>query len=413
VKALLRLSIALALLSALGVGAWSAYQTVEQWKRGEERTVPLAKVSRGDVAFPITTKGSVQGGNSKMLVAPMTGSRELTITQLSKPGELVKEGDVVAQFDTTEESFKLREAEFDLREAEQLVAQATAESEAREEELNAELIVARGEWEQARLESRRNPLLAAIVVQQNQLVLRDAADRVAKLEKEYPQRKAAARAAVTIQEAALKKAGVTAGYVNIESNTSSNFFFPGMTFPMFQVGDNIRAGMAVAQIPDFNSWEASVVITEADRGLLAIGQPAQVHVVALPGKPLAAKVSNLGGTSGPPWERRFECKLAVTEPAAALRPGMSVRVQILTETMKNALWVPTQAVFESDGRRFAYVSEAGSFVARDVKIVRRGESQVVIEGLAEGTAVALASPDQQDAAKGKAAAGKSGPAAKP
>ncbi len=429
-KALLRLSIALALLSALGVGAWSAYQTVEQWKRGEERTVPLAKVSRGDVAFPITTKGSVQGGNSKMLVAPMTGSRELTITQLSKPGELVKEGDVVAQFDTTEESFKLREAEFDLREAEQLVAQATAESEAREEELNAELIVARGEWEQARLESRRNPLLAAIVVQQNQLVLRDAADRVAKLEKEYPQRKAAARAAVTIQEAALKKAGVmaatarrniemmtlkapTAGYVNIESNTSSNFFFPGMTFPMFQVGDNIRAGMAVAQIPDFNSWEASVVITEADRGLLAIGQPAQVHVVALPGKPLAAKVSNLGGTSGPPWERRFECKLAVTEPAAALRPGMSVRVQILTETMKNALWVPTQAVFESDGRRFAYVSEAGSFVARDVKIVRRGESQVVIEGLAEGTAVALASPDQQDAGKGKAAAGKSGPAAKP
>lgn len=81
--------------------------------------------------------------------------------------------------------------------------------------------------------------------------------------------------------------------------------------------------------------------------------------------------------------------------------------------MKNALWVPTQAVFESDGRRFAYVSEAGSFVARDVKIVRRGESQVVIEGLAEGTSVALASPDQKDSAKGKTAAGKFGPASRP
>ncbi len=429
-KSLLRLIAAVVVLSALGVGAWSAYRKVEEWKRGEERTVPLAQVIRGDVAFPITAKGSVQGGNSKMLIAPMTGSRELTITQLSKPGELVKEGDVVAQFDTTEESFKLREAEFDLREAEQMVSQATAETAAREEELTAELIVARGELEQARLESRRNPLLAAIVVQQNELMLRDATDRVAKLEKEYPQRKAAARAAVTIQEASLKKAGVmaatakrniemmtlkapTAGYVNIESNTSSNFFFPGMTFPMFQVGDTVRAGMAVAQIPDFSTWEASVVITEADRGLLAIGQPAQVRALALPGKPLAAKVSNLGGTSGPPWERRFECKLAVVEPSAALRPGMSVRVQILTETMKNALWVPTQAVFESDGRRFAYVSEAGSFVARDVKIVRRGESQVVIEGLAEGTSVALASPDQKDSAKGKQPAGKSSPAARP
>lgn len=429
-KSLVRLLVAVALLSAIGIGAWSAYETAEQWKRGEERNVPLAQVSRGDVAFPITATGSVQGGNSKMLIAPMTGSRELTITHLAKPGELVKEGDVVAQFDTTEESFKLREAEFDLREAEQLVAQSTAESAAREEELGAELIVARGELEQARLESRRNPLLAAIVVQQNELMLRDAADRVTKLEKEYPQRKAAARAAVTIQDAALKKAIVmaatakrnidmmtlkspTAGYVNVESNTSSNFFFPGMTFPMFQVGDTVRAGMAVAQIPDFSSWEASVVITEADRGLLAIGQPAQVRVVALPGQPLAAKVSNLGGTSGPPWERRFECKLAVTEPSPALRPGMSVRVQILTETMKNALWVPTQAVFESDGRMFAYVAEAGSFVARDVKIVRRGESQVVIEGLAEGTSVALASPDQKDSAKGKSHGSKSGPAARP
>jgi len=429
-RPILRWLLTAGLVSALGVGAWSAYRKVEQWKKGDEREVPLARVSRGDVAFPISAKGSVQGGNSKMLIAPMTGSRELTITQLAKPGELVKQGDVVAQFDTTEESFKLREAVVDLAEAEQMVAQATAESAAREEELTAELIVARGELEQARLEARRNPLLAAIVVQQNELMLRDATDRVAKLEKEYPQRKAAAQAAVTIQEAALKKAGVmaatakrnidmmtlkapTEGYVNVESNTASNFFFPGMTFPMFQVGDTIRAGMAVAQIPDFSSWEASVVITEADRGLLAIGQAAQVRVVALPGQPLAAKVSNLGGTSGPPWERRFECKLAVTEPAPALRPGMSVRVQILTETMKNALWVPTQAVFESDGRTFAYVSEAGSFLARDVKIVRRGESQVVIEGLAEGTQVALASPDRKETKNGKAAPGKSGPASRP
>ena len=41
----------------------------------------------------------------------------------------MKAGDVVAQFDTTEETYKLREAEADLAESEQQVVQA--ENEAR------------------------------------------------------------------------------------------------------------------------------------------------------------------------------------------------------------------------------------------------------------------------------------------
>ena len=351
-----------------------------------------------------------------MMSAPMTGSRELTITQLRKPGELVEEGGIVAQFDTTEEAHKLREAEFDQAEAEQLVAQARSESQAREEELNTELILARGDLAQALLESRRNPLLAAIVAQQNELTLRDAQAKLAKLEIEYPQRKAAARASVNIQEAALKKSAVlagvaraniekmtlkapTGGYVNVESNTNSNFFFPGMTFPMFQVGDTIRAGMAVAQIPDLSHWDAAVVITETDRGLLSLGQSGEIQVVAIPGQTLKGKVSGLGGTTGPPWNRRFECKLTLLDTLPNLRPGMSVRVKVSTQSMKDVLWVPAQAVFESDGRSYVHTFDKGSFTAKDVKIARRGESMVVITGINEGVEVALASPDQKDAGK--------------
>lgn len=408
----------------LSTGAWMGYGTVQRWKKGEERGVPVATVKRGDVAFPISAKGSLQGGNSKMLTAPMTGSQQLTLMQLRKPGEMVDEGEVVATFDPTEETYKMREAEADLAEAEQLVAQSGFEAQAKEEELLAELIVARGEVVQAELEARRNPLLAAIVAQQNDLTLQDAREKLAKLEKEYPERKAAARANVAIQEATRTKAKVLAetaksniekmilkapvkGYVSIESNTNSNFFFPGMTFPPYQVGDTIRPGMGVAQIPDFSSWEASVIITEADRGLLAIGQKAVVRVVAVPQLELKAKVANLGGTTGPPWERRFECKLTLEDRAPELRPGMSARVTISTETMKDVLWVPAQAVFESDSRKFVYVNENGTFVSKDVKLVRRGESQVVVEGLAAGMQVALASPDQKESStQGKGGAKK-------
>jgi HlyD family secretion protein len=68
---------------------------------------------------------------------------------------------------------------------------------------------------------------------------------------------------------------------------------------------------------------------------------------------------------------------------------------LTTDTLHDVLWVPAQAVFESDGRSFVYTQSGGGFVPSDVKVVRRSESQVVLTGLKPGVVVALASPDQQ------------------
>jgi hypothetical protein len=184
--------------------------------------------------------------------------------------------------------------------------------------------------------------------------------------------------------------------VNVERNTNQNFYFSGMTLPLFQVGDQVRPGMAVAQIPDLDSWDVSAQIAETDRGHLSVGLPAEIRVVAAPGKKFAAKVKDLGGTTGPPWDRKFECKLGMVEGGPELRPGMSARIVVTLETLKNVTWIPAQALFEQGGRSFVYAKQADQFVAKDVKLVRRGESQVVISGLRDGEEVALASPDQKD-----------------
>ena len=107
-------------------------------------------------------------------------------------------------------------------------------------------------------------------------------------------------------------------------------------------------------------------------------------MVALPGRKFTGTVKEIGGTTGPPWDRRFECRIGVDNASQELRPGMSVRMVITTQVMKGVLWVPSQALFESDGRKFVYVRQtANGFMPRDVKLVRRSESQVVIEGLGE------------------------------
>ena len=154
------------------------------------------------------------------------------------------------------------------------------------------------------------------------------------------------------------------GYVSIQPNMSGGMFFTGMTMPSLQVGDTVRAGMAVVQIPDLSNWDASARIGELDRGHLAVGEKAEIAVIAVPGNKYTGHIKDIGGTSGPPWDRHFDCKVTIDNPTPELRPGMTARVVLTTDMMRDVLWVPAQAVLESDGRSFVYLSIRGRLRAR-------------------------------------------------
>jgi hypothetical protein len=176
---------------------------------------------------------------------------------------------------------------------------------------------------------------------------------------------------------------------------------------VFQVGDEVRPGMAVAEIPDLSNWEVGANIGELDRGHLAVGDNVAVTAIAVPDRVFHGHVKDIGGTSGPPWNRRFECKVALDDRLTELRPGMSARLEITTDTLHNVLWLPAQALFESNGKNFVYLRSGGTFTRRDVVLVRRNETRVVITGLREGQQVALANPTE--AQQAKKTAGSNGP----
>ena len=108
------------------------------------------------------------------------------------------------------------------------------------------------------------------------------------------------------------------------------------------------------------------------------------------------KVKNIGGTSGPPWDRHFECRITLDKPAPELRPGMTSNMVITVDTLNNVLWIPSQALFESDGRTFVYARNPNGFMPHDVKLVQRSESQAVITGINEGDLIAMSNPDQMN-----------------
>jgi hypothetical protein len=193
--------------------------------------------------------------------------------------------------------------------------------------------------------------------------------------------------------------------VNVQQNSNQNLMYIGMQLPQFQTGDSARAGQIVAQIPDLHNWEVSASIPEVDRGHLNQGQKASLKVAALPGREFHGHIKSLGGTTGPPWSRYFECRVTLDDWSPELRPGMSANLVITVESIEDALWVPSQAVSESDGRAFVYLRTPQGFVPRDVTLVRRSESQAVLSGIHEGDLVALSSPEQAGKKAGPSSSG--------
>ena len=400
--------VAIAVCAAGVLAAYLALRVYRTITEGGHVAVPTATVQRGDISLDVTARGELRGGNPEVLTVPLTGGNA-HITFLRKTGEQVKEGDVVAQFDTAEQEYKLKEAEADLAEADQKVIQAKAQREADQEEDRYALLKAQADVKTAELDVRKNPILPAISAKQNDLALAAAKDHLAQLEANVANRAATNDAGIVMQEAgrgkALSQAATArqnieamtlrahrAGYVSVRKNTSTNFYFTGMVLPLLQLGDTVNPGMAVAEIPDLASFEIAANIAELDRGHLTVGDSVNIKVVAVPWRAFTGHIKDIGGTTGSMWDRRFECKVSIDNPSPELRPGMTANILITTDKLNGVLWLPSQALFESDGRTFVYVRSGASFTPKDVKLVRRNEAKVVVSGLKEGQVVALANP---------------------
>ena len=87
-----------------------------------------------------------------------------------------------------------------------------------------------------------------------------------------------------------------------------------------------------------------------------------------------------------------------------LRPGLLADLEIIVEKLPDVIHIPTQAVFEKDGKLVAYVKTAKGFEERIIKPLKRSESiMVVASGLSAGETVALADPNVKPGDKKKTA----------
>ncbi|MCC7153693.1 MAG: HlyD family efflux transporter periplasmic adaptor subunit [Bryobacterales bacterium] len=94
-----------------------------------------------------------------------------------------------------------------------------------------------------------------------------------------------------------------------------------------------------------------------------------------------------------------------------LRPGLLADVEIIVEKVPEAIFVPNQSIFESEGKPVVYVKEGDRFEPRVIQIAKRSETvSVISSGLKVGDTIAMSDPtakpgDKRGGAKKGAAGG--------
>jgi HlyD family secretion protein len=407
------ISLVFGLLVLVGLGA-VAVVALNQMKR-PERGIPTVALKRGNVEMKIHTYGELRAVRSATLVAPAVAGA-LQIVKLAKTGSRVEVNDVLIEFDPSDQEHILEQNRYDLLQAEQEIVKGKADAIVQAAQDQVALLKARYEVRRAELEVSRNELVSAIDAKKNLLTLEETKRRLEQLEQDIQSHSASNQASEKVLEEKRNKAilmmqqaqknienmRVTtpiAGLVAVKENRDAlggmNF---GLQMPDYREGDQVFPGRQVVQVHAVDEMEISAKVNESDRGNFNTGQPIQVLIDAIPGKTFGGKTKTVAGMAARDWSmgdlRRFDATFQLSEADPSIRPGVTAQVTITGDVVKDALYLPRLALFEKDGKPLVYVRTGGDFLAQEVKIKARNESQVVVEGLQEGTVVALVNPDE-------------------
>jgi HlyD family secretion protein len=375
---------------------------------------PVAHVERSDLTMRIHANGELSAAHSAVLTAPPIAGGALQITHLLRTGTIVKAGDVVIEFDPSEQQYNLEQNRSDLLQAEQEIAKANADADVQTAQDKSALLKARFDVRSAELDVSKNELLSSIEAQKNGLALNEAKRALQQLETDIQSHASSNQAGIAVAkekhnkaELAMKQAqqnigrmrvpSTLGGLVVVEKNTSGSFFFfDGMSVPEYRDGDQAQPGSVIARVLDPVAMELVAKVGEVERGSVQIGQQAEIRLDALPGAIFHGKVKIASGApSSRFWEsaRKFDITLEITDGDSRLRPGFSAEVIFLGTPQKNVLCLPRSAIFKKDDKPIVYVKSGSGFEAKPVKIITETESRVAIDGLKEGTEVALVNPE--------------------
>ena len=377
-------------------------------------TLPLAPARQGDFLAIIRCRGELKAGRSAQIYAPMVPN--LRIAWLAPPGERVETGDTIVKFDSSSAQQQLQQKEAQLRQAQATLDQAVAQAKITAEQDNSDLADAKFTVERARLEASKQAIVSRIQGEESKIDLGLAEQKLKVVEATVALHAASDKSKMAsltrLRDQAAGDVDLTksrigqmeikaplAGYLVFSSNYSQGW----MNAKPFKVGDNVFAGMGLAEMPDLETLLMDAKVEEIDRGRISVDLEVRVRVDSLPELTMPAKIGQISlmaeATNEFPPTRNFRAYAPLPHPDARLRPGMNGGMDIVINRIPNAISIPAKALFTRAGKPIVYVGDNGHYKAVEVQVQARNPDEIAITGIRAGSMVALVDAEKKDQKK--------------
>ncbi|MDD5543700.1 MAG: efflux RND transporter periplasmic adaptor subunit [Acidobacteriia bacterium] len=335
--------------------------------------VQMGKVVREDLTSTVTASGQIKP-KYYVNVSPFLIGR---IDKLYvKEGDTVKEGQLLAQMESEQQSSNVHAMQAALKGSMSDAKSADASVQASGANLKtaeAALAKAQADFDRAKLDYNRTVGLQKDgIVSQQQLDLTKSTYEMSRAALEQAKAQLNASRSQLNQSVAQKnsvenrvaqtKANLAAS-TDLLGKTTFRATLPGIitNLPVHE-GETVVSGIQntsgslIMTIADMSIVTAEVLVDETDIVNVAMGQPTDVSVDAIPNETFKGHVTEIGNsaltksglsatqTSGNQEAKDFKVVVTIDNPPASLRPGLSCTAHITTASKKNVLAVPIQAI---------------------------------------------------------------------
>ena len=367
----------------------------------------LVTVSRRDFVRAIRLNGTVEAIQSTTIAAPrLSGpnAQSLVITRLIRPGSTVQAGDLVVEFDRQQQLTNALDRRAELADLEQQIRKREAQERAAAAKDDSEIKVAESSQSRAELEMIKNPMIAKIEAEKNVNALEQAKATLKQLQTTYELKRKAAEADIRMlsirrdrAENAMKMAETNASRMAITAPIGGmvvlKTIWKSGQMAEVQEGEEVRAGVPVADIVNPNAMRVRSRVNQADVNDLRLGQAVTVGLDAYPELRFAGRISQLSPlgviSTLSPKVRTFIVLINVEGSHPNLMPDLTASLDVELARQPGVLVIPRDAVRRDGERALVSVQRGSGLEERQVTLGEANAHEVVVvSGLDAGAVIA-------------------------
>lgn len=368
-------------------------------------------VRRGALAVGVEITGTLQAADSASIGPPAIPSMwEFQIAGLAPEGQVVKEGDLLVEFDATplREQKLAKENERDATRVELEKRRFEISLTTRDDALKlaeAEAAVRKS----VMAADQSDELTAALVIQKAKLDLEAAEASAAHLRQQMQRKQQIDQGELAMLTAKLEAAEREvadldrdiASMTILAARAGTVIYGSGWGDDKHKVGDTVWRAQSVLEVASLDAMLAEGQVDEADSARLAVGQTVRLRLEAHSDHEVTGKLTSIAKNvqikSRDVPTKVVQVKLSIDPvDGLALRPGMRYRGEVETEILDNVLIAPLTAVTASSRGAVAYRQSGDDLERIEVVLGKRSKREIqVLEGLAEGDRLARIGKDTE------------------